>query len=1122
MAMDNQTSVSIKFANSITNQSKLEQYKQQLLVINSVLKGMDSGTLKSVEKGAKYTKNIDDTVGSVGKKVSMAFNYGVVTKFANGLKNVYTSLVRLANASNDYLEDINLFQVAFHNNYTEAERFVNKLSEMYGLDERWLTRTVGIFKQLSNAMRLSNEEGTKLSTLMTQMSIDISSLYNLDINKASSVLQSALAGQTKPIRGATGADITIATLQQSLSNLGIDKYVNDLNYAEKRLLIIISLTQQLKETTNDFGRTIEQPANQMRILNEQWERLSRAVGNLFMPTLKAILPYLNGIVMALTEILSFVGTLLGINIDDYVADVSGVADSVLDLEDGLDGANESAKKLKQGLRGFDKLNVITTPKDSGITSGAGAGISADIMDAFDKAFDDYNRQLTNVQMKATKIRDSILEWLGFTKEIDPVTGKVSFKYTGIKSTLKNMWTSFKNMTPLGKALTGVFGYLFGKSIINNITKINKLLGKTGTVGLFKSLNNPIKDLLISLNNVNLAEKNLNGGLITATNNWAKQLSVINRLKLTLMGTGGLIVGYTLLSSSIKSASEEGWNLSNVLGTVGGTLSNIAGGALIGSNFGTIGIVIGGVTGAFLSLIEAINSTETETDKLIEKSQTHSKLIKEYGNAVEETYNQIEAGVKRNLAVHENNDNLFKELQRLVDSNGNIMVGYEDRVKFILNELKNAYGIEYTIVGNQIQQYDNYIKKTQELINQKKIEAIISGKTEAYGKAVTNRAELIDKMADQKDILDKLNDETHKEQQNMENLAQQLTSGKISILQYNMGVENSRNKIAQLNGEYIKAKETYDEYKDTVVANEKIISDYSALLEAQISGDSEKINKSIEETSNTYVRNGEIVSSDIDKRIKRLGIQYNELHSITKEEYESQIESLAGTLIAMSKNITDMTPEIVKGWENLAETSTDKFLEYFKNVPKGVQQNVIDKMQEQGYKISEELQKGINKINPTITFNANTYNAENKIRNLGDLIKSVLGGGIGSSGYGGSIGGRAKGGVFANNKWHDIKMYSDGLNAGLPPVGQMFVAREKGPELVGTLGGHTAVMNNNQIVGSVSDGVARAVRSVLGTSQQSRGQQIFNIYLDEDHKLGSYTLEQLQDMAISNGEKITIG
>jgi hypothetical protein len=73
------------------------------------------------------------------------------------------------------------------------------MTEMYGLDEDWLTRTTGIFKQLSNAMKLSVEQGTKLSKIMTQMSLDISSLYNLDVSKGSSVLQSALAGQTRPI-----------------------------------------------------------------------------------------------------------------------------------------------------------------------------------------------------------------------------------------------------------------------------------------------------------------------------------------------------------------------------------------------------------------------------------------------------------------------------------------------------------------------------------------------------------------------------------------------------------------------------------------------------------------------------------------------------------------------------------------------------------------------------------------------------------------------------------------------------------------------------------------------------------------------------------------------------------
>lgn len=67
-------------------------------------------------------------------------------------------------------------------------------------------------------------------------------------------------------------------------------------------------------------------------------------------------------------------------------------------------------------------------------------------------------------------------------------------------------------------------------------------------------------------------------------------------------------------------------------------------------------------------------------------------------------------------------------------------------------------------------------------------------------------------------------------------------------------------------------------------------------------------------------------------------------------------------------------------------------------------------------------------------------------------------------------GKADGGVYANGTWKKVTAYAGG---GMPGTGQMFVAREAGPELVGTIGGHTAVMNNNQIVSSVSDGVYQA-------------------------------------------------
>lgn len=75
----------------------------------------------------------------------------------------------------------------------------------------------------------------------------------------------------------------------------------------------------------------------------------------------------------------------------------------------------------------------------------------------------------------------------------------------------------------------------------------------------------------------------------------------------------------------------------------------------------------------------------------------------------------------------------------------------------------------------------------------------------------------------------------------------------------------------------------------------------------------------------------------------------------------------------------------------------------------------------------------------------------------------------------ALGKKANGGIFSGGSWHNIAKYAGG---GMPGMGQMFIAREAGPELVGRIGNHTAVMNNNQIVASVSDGVFNAMAPVL--------------------------------------------
>lgn len=68
------------------------------------------------------------------------------------------------------------------------------------------------------------------------------------------------------------------------------------------------------------------------------------------------------------------------------------------------------------------------------------------------------------------------------------------------------------------------------------------------------------------------------------------------------------------------------------------------------------------------------------------------------------------------------------------------------------------------------------------------------------------------------------------------------------------------------------------------------------------------------------------------------------------------------------------------------------------------------------------------------------------------------------------------------------------NGGFPDMGQMFIAREAGPELVGSINGRTAVANNDQIVSAVSQGVYSAVMAAMGNNNGS-GEQNINVYLD---------------------------
>lgn len=86
------------------------------------------------------------------------------------------------------------------------------------------------------------------------------------------------------------------------------------------------------------------------------------------------------------------------------------------------------------------------------------------------------------------------------------------------------------------------------------------------------------------------------------------------------------------------------------------------------------------------------------------------------------------------------------------------------------------------------------------------------------------------------------------------------------------------------------------------------------------------------------------------------------------------------------------------------------------------------------------------------------------------------------------------------------------NGGFPNQGDLFIANERGAEMVGSIGGKTAVANNDQIVEAVSKGVYRAVTEAMGGGSGNT-----NINLVVDGKvLGRTVVNYINGQAVSTG------
>lgn len=528
---------------------ELEKFDNKLKSVNN--------TTNTVKKGfSGISKDIKSLLG-IGSAIML------IRKGINFIKEANTEAV-------DYVETVNLFNVAMGKTtdeygnldqeaskyYTKAIAFQEKLSDKLGINIEESMNYQALFNSMSKSMGITSEYTYKLSENLTKLGYDLSSLYNTDTATAMEKLQSGLTGQTKPLRD-FGIDITQNTLQVDLELLGIDKSISDMSQAEKVILRYISVLRQASIAHGDFAKTMDSPANQLRIFNAQITAFKRNMGSLWQGLLGNILPYVNGIMMVINELLKMVAKLFGYEV--WEQDVSISTDiGADDLADDLGIAAGKAKELKNQLMGFDEINNITLPDSSnGDSSGVSVGgIDQRLLDAMKE----YDNMMDKVKSKANEIKETIMKWLGFTGDTEKDLARVKNWLDKIKVTAKLILALY-----IG-------------------TKLLKLIGNLNILwNVFKGLKAPVTALQTGIS--------LMGKGLLNTGKHAKGL--ISPLAKVTLGITGLTVStvssYKTMKDFAKGTIDTNEAILKLVGSVAGATIS---GAVLGSAFGPMGTAVG--------------------------------------------------------------------------------------------------------------------------------------------------------------------------------------------------------------------------------------------------------------------------------------------------------------------------------------------------------------------------------------------------------------------------------------------------------------------------------------------------------------------------------------------------
>lgn len=330
----------------------LEELKVIITAETSGLKKELDSLKTQVNKTQKTVDKSTTKISNGFKKITKGITFTAITL------GLYKFTKAATDAASDIEEVQNVVDVSFGDMTDKVEAFAKTATAQFGLSALQAKEFASTLMSMSNGMGIVSDVGANMSIQLAGLAGDLASFRNVSQEVAFTALQSVFTGETETLKK-FGIVMTEVNLSAFALSKGIQKSYSEMSQAEKVMLRYAFVMQTTRDAQNDYARTSDNWANQLRLLQNQFKTLISIIGKQFIAVLNPVLQLLNKLLASLISVANAASKAFGgKEIKEISSDVKSTETSASSISDGYDDANESAKKLKRTLAGFDEINKL--------------------------------------------------------------------------------------------------------------------------------------------------------------------------------------------------------------------------------------------------------------------------------------------------------------------------------------------------------------------------------------------------------------------------------------------------------------------------------------------------------------------------------------------------------------------------------------------------------------------------------------------------------------------------------------------------------------------------------------------------------------------------------------------